>query len=121
VDELILVNDHLPGVTVITVDGELDMMTVSGMEVFIRRVRRPGDQVILDLTKTMFIDCSGVSALLRAHQETRRDGGILRLAAPRRPGPTKVLTITNVDACMPLHASLEQALSAALASPPSAP
>lgn len=56
---LTLVHDQLPGVTVIGVEGELDLLTAGSLEDFPRRRCRPGDQPILDLAKTAFLDCSG--------------------------------------------------------------
>jgi anti-sigma B factor antagonist len=105
---------HLPGVTVITVGGELDVVTAGPLEAFVRETYRPGDQVVFDLTDMTFMDASGVRVLLRAHHEARRDGSTVRLAA-LQPGPARVITTTKIDTYVPVHASLEQALSIALA------
>jgi anti-sigma B factor antagonist len=105
---------RLPGLTVITVGGELDVVTARPLEAFVREAYHPGDEVVFDLTGMTFMDASGLRVLLHAHDEARRDGSTVRLAAPQ-PGPARVITTTKVDTCVPVHASLEQALSIALA------
>lgn len=90
------------------------MMTAPRFEAYVRRVRRPGDQVVMDMSETSFMDCGGLRGLVRVHKQTWQEGGVVRLAA-LGPGPAKVITITNVDAFVPVHASLRQALGAALA------
>ena len=97
----------------ITVGGELDLVTAGELVNFVRRVRRPGDQVVLDLSDVGFLDCSGLRALLRVHQEVNREGGECRLAAPQ-PIAGRVLRITGIDCCVPVHASREEAVDAAL-------
>jgi anti-sigma B factor antagonist len=112
VGDLALRHLHLPGVTVITVGGELDMMTAPRLEAFVRQVRRPGDQVVFDLADMTFMDCSGLRGLLRVLHEARQDGSTVRLAAVR-PFPARVLEIANIGTRMPVHATLELALTAA--------
>ncbi|WP_460349999.1 STAS domain-containing protein [Actinoallomurus acanthiterrae] len=111
--DLTLTRRRLGGVSVIVVGGELDLMTAGQLEDFVRRSRRPGDQVVLDLTGTAFMDCSGLSALLRVRREAGRDGGMVRLATPRRI-PALVLRLTGTDRLLPVYASLDQALAVAV-------
>jgi anti-anti-sigma factor len=113
VDDLALRHLHLPGVTVITVGGELDIMTGPRLEAFVRQVRRPGDQVVFDLTGMTFMDCGGLRGLLHVHHEARQDGATIRLAAVR-PVPARILQITGIGTDIPVHATLELALSPAL-------
>ncbi|GAB3971198.1 hypothetical protein GCM10029978_045930 [Actinoallomurus acanthiterrae] len=98
----------------ITVGGELDLMTDGELEEFVRRARRRGDQVVVDLAGTAFMDCSGLSALLRVRREVGCDGGVIRLCAPDRR-PARVLRLTGVDRLLPVDASLERSLAAVVA------
>jgi anti-sigma B factor antagonist len=104
---------YLPGVTVITVGGELDIVSAPRLGAFVRQVRRPGDQVVFDLTGMTFMDSSGLRGLLRVQHEVRQDGSSIRLAAVR-PCPARVIEIMNIDTVIPVHATLELALSPAL-------
>lgn len=112
--DLTLGEEHLRGVTVITVGGELDLVTAGELEDFVCRARRPGDQVVLDLAGVGFLDCSGLRALLRVHQDVLSDGGASRLAAPERIAG-RVLAITGVDRYIQVHATRAEAVEEALA------
>jgi len=109
---LTLQHHHRADVDVISVGGELDLLTGGRLEECIRRVYRPGTQLIFDLAETGFVDCSGLRALIRAQHLARSSGGVVRLAALRR-GPAKVVALADVGAWLPVHVSLEQAIKAA--------
>ncbi|MFI9846973.1 anti-sigma factor antagonist [Nonomuraea sp. NPDC051941] len=103
---------YLAGVTIIMVSGELDLATADELEEFVRRVRRAGDEVVMGLAGTSFMDCTGLNALLHLRQEIGRDGGTLRLVGLQRE-PIRVLRLSGMDRWLPTHDSLEQALTAA--------
>lgn len=112
--QLVLAQHRLPRIAVITVGGELDALTADRLGAFVRRSRRPGDHVVLDLAGMTFMDSTGLHVLLDAHHEVRRDGATLRLAALRH-SPARIIRLTGVSAYLPVHATLEQALSTAFA------
>ncbi|NRQ34523.1 STAS domain-containing protein [Nonomuraea sp. NN258] len=110
---LALTHQHLPGVTVVTVAGELDTTNHDQLPAFVAQARqRPADQVVLDLARLRFMDGNGLRAVLACRTETVRGGAELRVAAPH-PSPARLLKITGLDARLSLHATLEQALFAA--------
>lgn len=115
---LTLTHQRLPGVTVIRVAGELDMMTHGLLDQHLERLWRPHDQLIIDLTKTTFIDCSGIRTLMHARDRARQGGGVLRLAAPQ-PLPAKVIRLADPETVLTVHLSLEHAISAAFNGPSS--
>lgn len=103
-----------PSVIVIKVVAELDLVTADALREHCQDAFAPGDQVILDLTDTTFMDCSGIRALLRVHEYVSSRGGTVRLCGPQ-PGPSKIIAITRVDECMPVHETLEEAVRSGLA------
>jgi anti-anti-sigma factor len=109
---LTLIRDQLPGVTVVGVHGELDLQTAQVLEDGLNEWCRPGEELIINLGKTDFIDCSGIRALTRANRRVRHEGGLVRLAAPR-PGPAKIIRLTKLDAELPVHPSVRDAIGAA--------
>lgn len=113
---LTLVHDQLPGVTVVGVRGELDLLTAGSLGDRLQQLWRPGDQLIVDLTKTAFIDCSGIRALLLAGRRVHQRGGLIRLAAPR-PGPAKIIRLAELDTVLPVHPSVRHAIGAAYNDP----
>jgi anti-anti-sigma factor len=110
--DLALRHRRLPGVSVIAVQGELDLLTAGPLEERLQRLWRRGDELILDLAGTAFIDCSGLGALMRVHRRVSRGGGCLRLAA-LRPGPAKVLRLTGLHTVLAVHPTVADAIGAA--------
>lgn len=107
-----LTHHRLPGVTVIGICGELDLLSAGPIEEHLQQLWRPGDQLIVDLAKTTFIDCSGVGALMRTYHHVHQNGGRLRLAAPQ-PLPAKIIRLTELDTVLAVHPSLRHAICAA--------
>jgi anti-sigma B factor antagonist len=114
-ETLSLMHRHLPGVTLLSVGGELDLATSEQLEEYCRHVCRPGDDVIFDLARLRFLDCSGLRVLIRTHHHVRQDGGTVRLSG-LRPGPAMVVKVAHTDAVMPVHAGLDDAIRAAVGS-----
>jgi anti-sigma B factor antagonist len=90
------------GVQVIALGGELDLRAAGELEAALTAA---GDdaRVCLDLTALQFIDSSGLTAVIRAHQALTAGGGALaaacRDATPvwrtfEMTGLTKLLTVT---------------------------
>jgi anti-sigma B factor antagonist len=109
---LTLIRDQLPGVTVVGVHGELDLLTAEVFEDGLQGWCRPGGELIINLAWTGFVDCSGIRALTRANRRVRHEGGLVRLAAPQ-PGPAKIIRLTKLDAELPVHPSVRDAIGAA--------
>ncbi|MCP2347746.1 STAS domain-containing protein [Nonomuraea roseoviolacea] len=108
---------HLPGATVITVGGEIDSANAARVESFIAESRRrPGDHLVFDLTEVRFMDSAGLRTLLNAYLDAEAHGGSVRLAA-LQPMPARLVAITRVDEHLPVHATVQEALTAALSSP----
>lgn len=59
--DLTLTRHRLQGVTVITVGGELDLVTAGELAAFTRRARPRGDHLVLDLSGVGFLDCGGLA------------------------------------------------------------
>jgi anti-anti-sigma factor len=92
----------------LNVAGELDVATVDQLSARLTEPP-PGATVILDLGSLMFIDSSGLRAILQAHLGGRR----LRLANPR-PEILRVLEIADVLDLFPI----EEATSLPRPNPP---
>ncbi|MGR6917917.1 STAS domain-containing protein [[Actinomadura] parvosata] len=111
---LLLSHQHLPGVTMICIEGDVDATSHLQLEAYIKQVsRRPGDQIVFDLSETTFIDSGGLRILTNTHTTSVRNGGAVHLAAPG-PIPARLLQIVGMAQHVPVHASVEQALRAAL-------
>jgi anti-anti-sigma factor len=74
-DQFRLQTRHTGTVAVITVTGELDLASSPTLQTELDRVEsRVGDPVIIDLSNLEFMDSTGLSVVVRAHQRAQRDG-----------------------------------------------
>ncbi|WP_080039114.1 STAS domain-containing protein [[Actinomadura] parvosata] len=104
---------HRPGVTVISVAGDLKAANADHLDAFISRARRrPGDHVVLDLSEVPFMAQTGLRVLLNVRALTRRHGGDLHLAALQE-SPARLLTTTGARPVLTVHHSVEAAILAA--------
>ncbi len=97
---------------VVTLVGELDLATATGLRLALENVLADSPaSVVIDLAALGFIDASGLAVLATARQALRLRGGELVV---RHPSPTlrKMLTITS------LAAMVQEATDAALVQQP---
>ncbi|MEZ7132691.1 STAS domain-containing protein [Nonomuraea sp. AD125B] len=105
---------HMPGVTVISVAGDLEAGAADRLDAFITRARRqPDDHVVLDLSEVPLLGYSGLRVLLNVRALSRQHGGDLHLAALQQ-SPARLLTNAGARPLLTVHRSVEQAILAAL-------
>jgi anti-sigma B factor antagonist len=97
--------------SVVSLEGELDLSTVSVLEKRLRaETAAPGD-VIVDLTRVSFIDSSGIGLLIGA---SRSGGDETRLLTVVAEGSQvdRVFKLARIDSALPLFADRERAIEA---------
>ncbi|MFC4008913.1 STAS domain-containing protein [Nonomuraea purpurea] len=115
---LTLSHQRLPGVTVIAVCGEMDATNRGEFEAYVAKARSsPGERLVFDLSRVPFMDSSGLHVLLTCTTDRLRHGGAVHLASAQ-PLPTRLFEITGVSNHVPVHDSVEDAITAARASAP---
>ena len=103
------------GLVVVVLSGEFDMLDAALVTAGLTAAMARGPQVIVDLAGLEFIDCSGITVLVRGRKLARHAGGELRLAAPR-PRVLRVLSLTRLAGVIPVHASVAEAAAMATTS-----
>lgn len=84
-------------VTVVESTGRLTMATASDLTAVIDKAITDGaPKVIIDLAQTVFVDSTGLGALVSGLRRAREAGGDLRIVAPSEQVST-VLSLTNLD------------------------
>jgi anti-sigma B factor antagonist len=82
--------------TVISVSGELDLASSPALEEELERVAQSDAQVVVvDLRNLEFMDSTGLSVLVRAHQRAEEDGRRLGLVNGSQQ-VQRLLTLTGV-------------------------
>jgi anti-sigma B factor antagonist len=100
---------------VISLGGEVDLYTAPEFkQQLLEVVGQGGTNVVVDLTKTTFIDSTTLGVLVGGVKRLRPNGGQLSLVCSDR-NITKIFEITGLDRVFPIHSSREDALAAVAA------
>ncbi|WP_159940307.1 MULTISPECIES: STAS domain-containing protein [unclassified Nocardiopsis] len=98
------------GVTVVELDGEIDIATAE--EAFTRIAAAAADScVVVDLSAVEFIDASGVNALVRALRAATRARHHVLLACPPRQ-LVRILDVLALRELLPTHSHVDAAVAA---------
>jgi anti-sigma B factor antagonist len=99
------------GVYVISLGGEIDLYTAPEFkQQLIDAVQAGAQTIVIDLTKTTFIDSTTLGVLVGAVKRLRENGGELSLVC-RDQNITKIFEITGLDRVFAIHASRDEALA----------
>ncbi len=99
------------GVRVATLSGEIDYDEKDVLREALLPAGEPVLPVVADMSGVTFLDSSGINTLLAVHQQVSDARGRLRIAAPA-DNVRRVLALIGVDAVIPCHPTLEEALNA---------
>ncbi len=86
---------EMDGATVIMISGELDLATAPALEEELDRAAQSDRHLILDLRELDFMDSTGLSVLVRAHQAAEESGRPLSLVKGP-PQVQRLLSLTGV-------------------------
>jgi len=104
---------------IVTIGGDLDVVTSGQFDDCLTEARRASSRVILDLAAVDFMDTSCLAVIVGHWKKLVAAGGTLALAGARYRY-TKALWITGLADRLPSYESVEHALSATEAVPPAA-
>ncbi len=96
------------GQVVVALRGELDVADALGVAAALAVFVARECEIIVDLAGLEFIDCSGVTALVRARNQARDAGGDLLLASAQQQ-VLRVLTLTGLIDVFSVHTSVAEA------------
>lgn len=96
--------DRLPGRTVATLVGELDMSNATDVLRRLSEVATDSERLEVDLTRLQFIDSAGIAALDRLHRALS-EGPADRLSVTAGPQTVagRTLRLAGMDQVLPLH------------------
>jgi anti-sigma B factor antagonist len=111
VDGLVLSSEQRDGNLVVTVAGDLDIVTSPALDQCLADARGNGNRVVLDLSGVDFMDTSALAVIVGHWKRLESAGGSLALAGARYRY-TKTLWITGLADRLSLYDSVEAALTA---------
>lgn len=97
--------------TVVAVAGELDVHTAPRLAAALESTG-PAAAVVVDCSRVGFMDSTGLSVFVTAHQRARESGARLEVVVAE-PAVRKVFAITGIDSVIPVHDRLDSALAGA--------
>jgi anti-sigma B factor antagonist len=97
-------------VTVVLVEGELDVGTAPRLAGQLGPLADEGGHLILDMSGVRFCDCAGLSLFLRLAKHATAAGGSLHLAALTAP-VRRLLTLAKLDDVLPVTATVADVLA----------
>lgn len=98
----------IPAPTLVTVAGEIDMLTAPQLRD--RVLPLPDDDLVLDISGVRLCAAAGLRVMLDLQDRRARTGAQLVLAAPA-PTVRRVLCVTGLDKTLPVAASVEDAVA----------
>jgi anti-sigma B factor antagonist len=99
------------GVTVVTLRGELDLLSVPALQACLGDIRWRGrPRCVVDLSGLTFIDCACLGVLALYSQEIRARGGSFALAGPQGT-VRRILSVTGLITWFQVHDTVEQAVA----------
>jgi anti-sigma B factor antagonist len=111
-DGLALSSEQRDGSTIVTVGGDLDIVTSVALDDCLTQARTAGTSVILDLSAVDFMDTSALAVIVGHWKKLEAAGGSLALAGARYRY-TKTLWITGLADRLDLYENVDSALQAA--------
>jgi anti-anti-sigma factor len=110
VAELRLSTQRRGASVVVTVKGELDVITSRRLDDCLTQARSQSDQVVVDLSGVDFMDTSSLAVIVNHWKRLTASGGSLLLAGARYRH-TKSLWITGLAERLPMYADVDDALA----------
>ena len=102
---------EIEGWTVVAVHGEIDVATSPSLrEQMIDLVSNGATRLVLDLEAVDFLDSTGLGTIVSVLKRARTHDGDLRLVCTEAR-IRRLFEITGLDKAVPLHASLDDAIS----------
>jgi len=111
VTELRLSSEQRGDCVIVTVGGELDIVTSRQLDEHLTSVRRKQRCIILDLSQVDFMDTSSLAVIVGHWKRLQAAGGVLALAGARYRH-TKTLWITGLAERLPMYDTVDEAIAA---------
>jgi anti-sigma B factor antagonist len=100
----------LDGLAVVTPPTEIDIAHAASLRAALADAAGGHATIVVDMSRTVFCDSTGLRLLLQASDRARRDGGELRLVLVG-PQLLRIFSVTGFDQLFPVFATLPEALA----------
>jgi anti-sigma B factor antagonist len=109
--ELRLSTETRGGGVVVTIEGDLDLVTCAQLDECLTSVAREHSHIILDMAAVDFLDTSALAVIVNHWKKLEAAGGVLALAAAQYRA-ARALWITGLADKLLMYETAEQAIEA---------
>jgi anti-anti-sigma factor len=110
-EELELSSEHRGDCLVVSIRGDLDLVSGRQFDAYLTRARQEHDRIVLDLSGVDFLDTSSLAVIVGHWKAMQAAGGTLALAGARYRY-TKSLWITGLADRLPFYDTVDKAVAA---------
>jgi anti-sigma B factor antagonist len=104
--------EELQGCVVVVASGEIDVSTAPALRETVDSACESGGRIVVDLTGVTFMDSTGVGVLLGALRKNDHLQNRTMSLVGARGTVRKVLDLTGVSELLPMHSTVDEAVSA---------
>ncbi len=99
------------GPTLVVLEGRIDATAVQGQrERLLGLLERGITRLVIDLSKTEFLDSAGMAMLVSVMKRARQAGGDVRVVEPTDESVRRILRLTRLDLVLNLRPSYDAAI-----------
>ncbi|HEY3955229.1 MAG TPA: STAS domain-containing protein [Streptosporangiaceae bacterium] len=110
-EELELSSELLDDCLVVSIRGDLDLVSGRQFDEYLTRARQQHDRIVLDMSGVDFLDTSSLAVIVGHWKAMQGTGGTLALAGARYRY-TKSLWITGLADRLPFYDTVDKAVAA---------
>jgi anti-anti-sigma factor len=110
-EELELSSEQRGDCLVVSIRGDLDLVSGRQFDAYLNRARHEHDRIVLDLSGVDFLDTSSLAVIVGHWKAMQAAGGTLALAGARYRY-TKSLWITGLADRLPFYDTVDKAVAA---------
>jgi anti-anti-sigma factor len=111
--------DDRDGVVIATFEGEIDSSNAGELRLALaERLPSSASALVLDLSAVSYLDSSGIQLLFDLGRRVAARRQSIRLVVPSGAPMRRVLELCAVESVAPMHADLDEALTAQAAGEP---
>ncbi len=109
--DLVITDQRRGDISVISLEGDLDVMSAPALRGALDRHIRAGHlRIVLDLNQVSFMDSAALGVIVGRTRLAQMASGSVRLVCTV-PRIIRLFSITGLDRILPLHESVDEAVS----------
>jgi anti-anti-sigma factor len=105
-----LVTETLDSATVVHLEGRMDSVTAHEVQAALSPLAEQGGLLVINGSKVSYVSSAGLRVFLVIAKAAQSKGGRMAICALQKP-VEEVFVVTGSSEILPLHATLEDALS----------